>query len=613
MAAEHRSRSFAQAALLLLLAAPAAAAPPTDAAEYPPRLRICCALGHDLELRLGVLRPPVGVENVVARGALGHHRYRARTVFEERNGLVYTCRGGFIDLGHLRSAADLYAHLRARLEAARGGPVALATADGGATLLAPPTSDSAAQAAFDLTVWHEITTGAGGRVVPFFSETFSAFSPEDLYSDLLGATLGARAWARPEPWDQALDAEMDAALEALGALDLDATRRALDQVEGRWWSAEVPVPGAGLLLRRNLAFGPTLHPWLVPEPTALGCKEGAPAPLHRPAASGVQLTLTPPEGSNLGPGPFTPADFEALVAQVARTTPQSASGGRSSAQPGEARDGSADETLSGIRILGVRATAGAVGARAAGGLEVVGARADGPGGDLAIIRYTTLYTAERGLVTHFTGIQAQRLFFCQEPGGRLHPPVAAWFQACAPRGVFGLGGTLAQVQHDGATGRWAMRPVEAHASFALLDNALDPTFPLRNLVLSTGLALENVTWPGLPGRFTPRAHLQLQGVLRTEDGAWGAAGLATFRQSLRGLDDQALEASVSAERRWHLRDGPRAAPWAVLSLALEVGYSRWTRPEAALDDLMWPLASTTAQGTLRGLVVLAFSLERLVF
>ena len=42
-------------------------------------------------------------------------------------------------------------------------------------------------------MWHELVTWAGRRTVSVFSEGFSAFSPEDLYSDLLGARLAERA------------------------------------------------------------------------------------------------------------------------------------------------------------------------------------------------------------------------------------------------------------------------------------------------------------------------------------------------------------------------------------------------------------------------------------
>lgn len=43
--------------------------------------------------------------------------------------------------------------------------------------------------AYDLSVWHEIATWYGVSSVPLVSEQFSSFSPEDVYSNLLGLCL----------------------------------------------------------------------------------------------------------------------------------------------------------------------------------------------------------------------------------------------------------------------------------------------------------------------------------------------------------------------------------------------------------------------------------------
>ena len=56
-------------------------------------------------------------------------------------------------------------------------------------------STTAEAITFQLSIWHEIATWFGFASVPGFSEKASAFSPEDLYSNLLGIKL-ARALAR---------------------------------------------------------------------------------------------------------------------------------------------------------------------------------------------------------------------------------------------------------------------------------------------------------------------------------------------------------------------------------------------------------------------------------
>lgn len=607
---------------LLLLAAlaprPAAARLPSDAAEQPPRLRICCALGYDLGLRFGARKAPVGVHNLVQADRLGHHRYRARSVFDEKNGLLYTCRAGFVDLGHLRSAADLYAHVFARLSAdPTARRIELDIEDGGASVaLHAPLDDAtrrqvALRTAYDLTVWHEIVTGVGGRTVPVFSEVFSALSPEDLYSDLVGAHLGAAAVDSPLPYDEAMQRLVQAFLREAGARDIRNTRAALGQVEGRWWRQDVPVPERALLAVRNRAFGPELVPWQVPEPERLGCAAPRPLVARRPDPPGLEamytLELVPPLNSELGPGPYRPRDFEALVARAARAL----------AEP-EAPTPAPPE-LAGIRVMAFRGfggvARGADGARAAGGLEVVGARSEGIGGDLSVIRFTTAYDpGPRGLVAHFTGIQADHLFFCTERGGeRVHPPIAAWFQTCEPRGFFGVGGTLAQFQHDGGTGRWAMRPVEAHVSFSLLDDAFDPAFERRHLILSTGLSVENATRPDLEPNFSVRANAQLRGLLESEDRLWQARLHLGFRQDVLDRADYASEAGLSLLRRFVLRDEAERPIWGVTTVGLELAATRWTQPEAALDDHLLPLTPTDRQDSLRGLLTVGFSFERWVF
>src|SRR3989339_2062455 len=41
---------------------------------------------------------------------LGRHNYKSTR--GETDGMVYTCKGGFIDLGHVREAADRTAHIK---------------------------------------------------------------------------------------------------------------------------------------------------------------------------------------------------------------------------------------------------------------------------------------------------------------------------------------------------------------------------------------------------------------------------------------------------------------------------------------------------------------------
>lgn len=608
--------------LSLLGANPSQAGLPPEATSAPPRLRVCCALGYDLDLRLAGLRAPVGIQNVVELGGLGQHRYAAHSIFDEKNGQVYTCRGGFIDVAHLRSAADMVAYIYAQIlgDHPAGTVSELDLADGRVhiTWTRAPTSNAerlivAQRVSYALTVWHEIVTGQGQGTVSGFSEAFSALSPEDLYSDLWGTQLGVLALNDPRPYDVAAQALTDALLERLGAMPVAHTRRALDQVESRWWDRSVPVPERELLLARNLDFDPPLQPWLVPKPSALLCDSRPPQPADLPHTlpngaapdSLYELRIVPPADSPLGSSPRGPEDFESLVKASAQAP-------MSSPRPRTPKP-----ELAGIHVMGFRAFGGLGYGQdrgAQGGLQVIGAQADGPGGDLSVVRFTAAYDpVERGLIAHFTGIEARNLFFCEEQGGdRMHPPIAAWFQNCVPKGFFGVGGTLAQFQHDGASGRWAMRPLEAHVSFALLENAFSDSFNEEHLVLQTGIAVENAHLPGGPGNFSIRLRSQLQGRWQSDNLRWQAKGHLLLHRDLVDTHDEGAEAGLDLVHRFLLLSGGDN-PWAVAELGVHVAYSYWSQPGAALDDVLLPMASASDPHSYRALMTLGFRLERWVF
>lgn len=86
--------------------------------ELPPpeSLRPCCAFGYDLHVRAaGIPIPMYQIGNVLTLGTLGKHHYNDSAfgavknllgLSEEKNGLIYTRRGGFIDIAHVRDTAD---------------------------------------------------------------------------------------------------------------------------------------------------------------------------------------------------------------------------------------------------------------------------------------------------------------------------------------------------------------------------------------------------------------------------------------------------------------------------------------------------------------------------
>ena len=259
----------------------------------PGRVRPCCAFGMDLKVQVaGVTVPGYSQGNVIGLAELGRHEYDngAMTLNErltsiatlESNGLVYTCRGGFIDTAHVRDNADLTLYLTNQIVAALPGGTVLSLKGDGATRRVvvkgvPPelmertgrweTAITLAQwAAFQISIWHEIVTFYGFESFPGFSEKVSAFSPEDFYSNALGARIaggvlrGRRIRTRDE-WDESMNAWVPAALKRLGAMSSDIGRLAMKSVDGRWWDSKKELPDWTLVMRRKMEISHHVTPW----------------------------------------------------------------------------------------------------------------------------------------------------------------------------------------------------------------------------------------------------------------------------------------------------------------------------------------------------------------
>ncbi|MGE0713455.1 MAG: DUF4056 domain-containing protein [Planctomycetota bacterium] len=321
----RRVRASWPAALLLALvgcAAPPAPAPgcPAPALELralgeafasEPGFRVCCVFGYGLSA--GPL--PLSIGATLGPEGLSDHAYGGG--LSEPTGLLYTRRGGFLDLGHVRDYADWTAWLAVRLAQLppEGGAVELPRHGARAALRlrageAHADEDLiriAERAAFELSVWHEVATWHGWSEVPIYPERVSAFDPEDLYSNLLGALVGGRALRRvlargEEPlasFEREVARELAAAARRLQATSADGARRALDAVEGPngWWSRERGVTEMEQVTRRNLDWDAAgrVHPWPLPTEGAGPLPLAVPATLTdgRPLAQAYALELEP--------------------------------------------------------------------------------------------------------------------------------------------------------------------------------------------------------------------------------------------------------------------------------------------------------------------------------
>jgi hypothetical protein len=257
------------------------------------RLRPCCAFGSNLHVQVGLLKiPGFSIRNIHSPNEIGFHNYDAGqrgqdiNVGSERNGLVYTCRGGFIDTAHVRDYADWTLYLATRIgrQLETGGVIDLPGDEGGQRrfVLQPIdpefvrivgrrnlTASLAVAAGFQLSIWHEIATWYGWSSFGAFPERGSAFSPEDLYSNLLGAKLVGPIISSGDDvsegvYDRAIDAWFKQALQFLGAVPAAQGEAAMASIDQHWWNSKAHLPDVNLVLRRNMQIGARIEPWLVP-------------------------------------------------------------------------------------------------------------------------------------------------------------------------------------------------------------------------------------------------------------------------------------------------------------------------------------------------------------
>jgi len=217
---------------------------------------------------------------------MGNHHYLGSK--EEGNGILYTRRGGFLDFGHLRDYVDWTAYIyNLEKKSQREGELVISLAfeagEKSLSLKIPPNEKEedlinlAGRIAFDLSVWHEITTWFGAREVPLVSEKFSSFSVEDAYSNLLGTKIAAEAIKSELPYEQAVTKIIKEKLIELEAVSSkEETIQAYEAVRDLWWTRNKPLPNNKMMIQRLLVVYPSVTPMLVP---GWGSKNEAPLKL----------------------------------------------------------------------------------------------------------------------------------------------------------------------------------------------------------------------------------------------------------------------------------------------------------------------------------------------
>ncbi|MGB9096661.1 DUF4056 domain-containing protein [Erwinia sp.] len=256
----------------------------------PESLRPCCAFGYDLHVRAaGIPIPVYQIGNILTVETLGSHRFNDSSlaaleniagISQEKNGLIYTHRGGFIDIAHVRDTADNTLFLFSKIAPLLGHEQRFfLTEELGVrrvqmNAFTAPTSSGqrytlaawlAGHLAFELAQWHEVAQWYGFQSVPGFSEEISAFSPEDLYSNLLGARIAIQVILQGHAgtlaeYNHAMDKQLITSLIRLEATPKSVTAEKFRQIDGVWWNSKRRVPDKFLVLNRNYDLSEQRYP-----------------------------------------------------------------------------------------------------------------------------------------------------------------------------------------------------------------------------------------------------------------------------------------------------------------------------------------------------------------
>ena len=223
-----------------------------------------CSIGNEPRVRLGSYATNTPGTNFLDANSLGRHSYGFFLL--ENNGIVYTCRGGHIDIAHVRINADnvkyLYYKVRKNLLKEKRDLIFKLNVEPSTYFVTfdyPPDWESKTDQdkqkvadelamelsqyfTFTMTTWHEVLTWYGYKCMGVLPEQPSAFSWEDIYSNLVGIRIGAEA-LRDEKhgYDTAVTIAMKKELENLGVQSANSARNASEKMRGTWYTGTLLV------------------------------------------------------------------------------------------------------------------------------------------------------------------------------------------------------------------------------------------------------------------------------------------------------------------------------------------------------------------------------------
>ena len=224
--------------------------------------------------RLGSYASDTPGTNFIDGRHIGKHNYA--NCISEGNGIVYTCRGGHIDITHLRIAADYTKYLtditkehlcdnksdfsyKLNVEPSVYYAKLEYPADWDDLneqeknhIIDELSLELGQYLTFKMTTWHEILTWYGYKCMWILPETPSAFSWEDIYSNLLGTRLAAQAIAdTAHNYDEAMTIAINNELEFLGLQSANTAKKAAAKMNNKWYKGLVLVD----MKQRNMDTG----------------------------------------------------------------------------------------------------------------------------------------------------------------------------------------------------------------------------------------------------------------------------------------------------------------------------------------------------------------------
>jgi len=217
----------------------------------------------------------------------------------EKNGALYTCKGGFIDFSHMRAALDWTVYITFKILADKEN-IAMPQEAGELKVRIKSTenlseediTNMAQKIAFERLIWHEIASWHYHAPYHFIGEQTSTFTPEDNYSNFLGTVVGKRVALRilqkheDLTYSQIATEEIQKMIDELqpvktkkdskhayDIVDVNKQRRlpAAEQNHDVWYDSKIVFHDQRYIFKRDLDIGPEIQPWLVPEADKVGC------------------------------------------------------------------------------------------------------------------------------------------------------------------------------------------------------------------------------------------------------------------------------------------------------------------------------------------------------